>query len=71
MGSLTALLVFAFFSYPFSVLPYLIVFVFLIAATAGEGNAVPFRPVRVTRRHSFRSVLHYWDLPSCNEIYNH
>jgi O-antigen ligase len=30
-GSLTALLVFAFFSYPFSVLPFLIVFVFLIA----------------------------------------
>jgi tetratricopeptide (TPR) repeat protein len=31
MGSLTALLVFAFFSYPFSVLPFLIIFVFLIA----------------------------------------
>ena len=33
MGSLTALLVFACFSYPFSVLPFSIVFVFLLAMT--------------------------------------
>ncbi|MDR3236552.1 MAG: O-antigen ligase family protein [Prevotellaceae bacterium] len=33
-GALTALLVFAFFSYPFSVLPYLILFVFLLASHA-------------------------------------
>ena len=35
MGSLTSLLVFACFSYPFSVLPFLIVFVFLLAIAGG------------------------------------
>jgi tetratricopeptide (TPR) repeat protein len=40
MGSLTSLLVFAFFSYPFSVLPFGIVFVFLISiAQWNEWNA--------------------------------
>ena len=42
-GSLAALSVFAFFSYPFSVLPYLIVFTFLIAATAGAAETRPCR----------------------------
>jgi tetratricopeptide (TPR) repeat protein len=41
-GSLTALSVFAFFSYPFSVIPYLIIFTFLIAA-AGGGETRPCR----------------------------
>jgi len=35
MGALTSLLVFACFSYPFSVLPFLIVFVFLLALAGG------------------------------------
>ena len=35
MGALVALLVFACFSYPFSVLPFLIVFVFLLAVSGG------------------------------------
>jgi tetratricopeptide (TPR) repeat protein len=35
MGSLVALLIFAFFSYPFSVLPVLIVFTFLLSASSG------------------------------------
>jgi tetratricopeptide (TPR) repeat protein len=35
-GSLTALLVFAFFSYPFSVLPFLIVLVFLLATNTNS-----------------------------------
>ena len=42
-GSLVALSLFAFFSYPFSVLPYLIVFTFLIAATAGGADIRPCR----------------------------
>jgi hypothetical protein len=37
-GSLVALLVFAFFSYPFSLLPYLIVFTFLLAYASDSGN---------------------------------
>jgi len=35
MGALTSLLIFACFSYPFSVLPFLIVFVFLLAFAGG------------------------------------
>jgi tetratricopeptide (TPR) repeat protein len=37
MGSLTALLIFACFSYPFSVLPFLIVFVLLLAIETNNG----------------------------------
>ena len=36
-GSMISLLIFAFFSYPFSILPFLIVFVFLLAISGG-GN---------------------------------
>jgi hypothetical protein len=41
LGSLVALLVFAGFSYPFSVLPFLIVFVFLLATSAAQRSATP------------------------------
>jgi tetratricopeptide (TPR) repeat protein len=37
LGSLVAFLVFAFFSYPFSVLPFLLIFVFLMAANSRKG----------------------------------
>jgi hypothetical protein len=39
MGSLLALLVFACFSYPFSLLPFLIIFVFLLSTNAAQWNA--------------------------------
>ena len=39
MGSLTALLVFTCFSYPFSVLPFLIVFVFLLALSEQDNKS--------------------------------
>jgi O-antigen ligase len=47
LGSLVALLVFAFFSYPFSVLPFLIIFTFLLASNATQWNTdktPPFYP---------------------------
>jgi O-antigen ligase len=43
LGSLTALLVFAFFSYPFSVLPFLIVFVFLLAIGQRQADTLNLR----------------------------
>ena len=38
MGALTALLIFSSFSYPFSVLPFLILFVFLLAMSSDPGE---------------------------------
>jgi tetratricopeptide (TPR) repeat protein len=38
-SAMISILVFAFFSYPFNVLPFLIVFVFLLAASSSENNA--------------------------------
>jgi O-antigen ligase len=38
LGAMISMLVFAFFSYPFSVLPFLIVFVFLLAASGSESK---------------------------------
>jgi tetratricopeptide (TPR) repeat protein len=49
LGSLTALPVFAFFSYPFSVLPFLIAFVFLLA--------IGQRQTDTLNRHHRRSIL--------------
>ena len=43
-GSMVSLLVFAFFSYPFSVLPFLIVFVFLLAVS-GSTRRTTLRPI--------------------------
>ena len=52
-GSMVSLLVFAFFSYPFSVLPFLIVFVFLLA----KGNVKLGIKVENKKRRSF-IILH-------------
>jgi O-antigen ligase len=69
MGSLTALLTFACFSYPFSVLPFLIVFVFLISSAQwnaddadradNRGFLNNYSPKGVIRAHPrhLRSIL--------------
>ena len=59
-GSMVSLLVFAFFSYPFSILPILIVFVFLLAA-ASENQVMSYE-LRVKNksrnfRYRFFSIL--------------
>jgi hypothetical protein len=46
LGSLTALLTFAFFSYPFSVLPFLIAFVFLLAIGHGHTDDTDLTDLR-------------------------
>jgi tetratricopeptide (TPR) repeat protein len=62
LGSLVALLVFAFFSYPFSVLPFLIVFAFLLASSRrNTDNTDKTEPGRIhinpfNRRHP-RAIL--------------
>jgi hypothetical protein len=52
LGSLIALLVFSCFSYPFSILPFLIIFVFLLAMGDGYGthfDGTHFDGTRMTR----------------------
>jgi O-antigen ligase len=49
LGALISLSVFAFFSYPFSVLPFLILFTFLIAASQWNTKSSDNRSVRVWR----------------------
>jgi tetratricopeptide (TPR) repeat protein len=65
-GSLVALLVFACFSYPFSVLPFLIVFVFLTARSADDAdqkdlrkflNDSPKGKIRVNLHHLSAGIL--------------
>jgi tetratricopeptide (TPR) repeat protein len=55
LGSLVALLVFAGFSYPFSVLPFLIIFVLLLAT--GQRNVDDARPVNTFRLYSVALAL--------------
>ena len=56
MGSLVSLLVFACFSYPFSVLPFLIIFVFLLAMGATKSAQVTQTQVR--KRYANSVLIH-------------
>jgi tetratricopeptide (TPR) repeat protein len=47
-GSMVSLFVFAFFSYPFSILPFLIVFVFLLASSREQFVITKEKPERIT-----------------------
>lgn len=61
LGALIALLIFAFFSYPFSVLPFPILLVFLLASQTGNTDNTDLRGVAVShgskRRFPFIKVL--------------
>jgi hypothetical protein len=66
LGSLVALLVFASFSYPFSILPFLIVLVFLLAINPGRWNVNEINSCGLSNDYSRQEKNHVNISNSCS-----